>query len=409
MICNADEKFLRLITRDRRVITMYSKQYPVIEKLLDNRPLEDDNDRLIQTMLEKQGCLAWMRENAGLVREKMKCSLGITAPENSFAVPSLLNLELTTRCPLRCPQCYCHLQEGKDLSVKRAVDVLEEAASIGVANIALSGGETMAYPHLYELTKRCAALGLYSSVALSGWGVDATAVKKLTDSGVSWIFVSLNGSVEEVSRLSRDGHHLAVRTLELLKTFENKAVNWVAHSFNIDDFANVARLCAHYGVRVLTVLVFKPDSANKLESLPDKEQLKKLAKEITSLKKELPDLSIEAESCYSPLRAFMSQTFWGNSNVGIQKGCAAGRDAASLDIDGNFTPCRHLDFPERFGRLSDYWKFSDTLREIRAVEKSPGEPCAGCRYEANCLSCLAVGAKLHGHIKKANRYCSLWQ
>jgi len=381
----------------------------LIEKLLDNLPPGDDVGEILLTMLEREGFLTWMRENAGLVREKMELSLEITAPENSYVAPSLLNLELTTRCPLRCPQCYCHLQEGKDLPLERALEVLEEAARIGVANIALSGGETMMYPHLYELIEKCAFLGLYPSVALSGWGVDESSVKKLIDSGINGVYVSLNGSTEEISRLSRDGHHLAIRTLELFDDFEEKAVNWVAHSFNIDDFANVAMLCSQYKVKRLVVLVFKPDSSHRLDSLPDGEQLKKFAKELIRLRNEFPDLIIEVESCYSPLRALISQTFWGNSNTGMSKGCGAGRDAASLDIDGNFTPCRHLDFPERYSSLQDYWSSSDTLRKIRAVEKSPEEPCAGCRYEPNCLSCLAVNAKLNGHIAKGSRYCSLWE
>jgi len=288
---------------------------------------------------------------------------------------------------------------------------LRQAAELGTANINLSGGETMVYPHLYRLIEECASLGLYAAVALSGYGVDENSLQKLIDSGVNEIYVSLNGSTEEVNRHTRDGFHLAVNALELLSRsgFERTVVNWVAHKSNVDDFTNVAELCARLCIKRLMVMAFKPDSRHSMESAPDGEQTLKLAGEIKRLRKELPGLSIEVESCYSPLCAYLGQKFFANLNTGISKGCGAGRDGASLDVDGNFTPCRHLDFHEAFDNLRDYWYDSDVLKNLRAVEETPEEPCSKCRYKAYCLSCLATGAKLHGRIVKANSHCSLWE
>ncbi len=330
---------------------------------------------------------------------------------NLQTAPTQLNLELTTRCPLNCPQCYCDLTRGKDLPLDRAVEVLREAAAMGVVNINLSGGETMVYPHLYEVIGECAKLGLQSAVALSGWGVDEDSLHKLVSGGVNEIYISLNGSTEEVSRHTRDGHDLAIQALELLSEvgYPRTAVNWVAHRSNIHDFENVAALCVKLGVKDIVVIAFKPDSAHSMESAPTGEQVLELAATIKRLQKEQAGLSIEVESCYSPLRAYLRQKFFMNINIGVSKGCGAGRDGVSLDVDGHFTPCRHLDYPEAFEKLGDYWYNSDILNKLRAVEESPEEPCAGCRYERNCLSCLAVNAKLQGRIVKANSQCQLWR
>lgn len=37
-----------------------------------------------------------------------------------------------------------------------------------------------------------------------------------------------------------------------------------------------------------------------------------------------------------------------NKNIGISKGCAAGRAGVALDVDGNWIPCRHLLKPESY-------------------------------------------------------------
>ena len=409
MICRAEQGSIMLNSSDAQAIIPLDR-YSLMEKYL-NSGQTDVNGGTFLTDLERFGFLSWIRENTDIVRREMARSEHVMPPENAYSAPTILNLELTTRCPLRCPQCYCDLRYGKDLDLNRATEVLTQSAEIGVSYINLSGGETMVYPHLYELLKECSSLGMYAAVALSGYGIDAGTLYKLIDSGVSKIFISLNGSTREISSITRDGHHLAIRALELLAEigFKNTSVNWVAHQSNIKDFTNVAVLCARMRVKNLVVMAFKPDASHNLRSAPDGEQFLKLAQDIKRMQKELSDLRIEVERCYSPLRAFLGQKFLVNLNIGISKGCGAGRDGVSLNVDGNFTPCRHLDFPEGYSSLRDYWYKSEVLHTLRMVESSPEEPCAACRYRANCLSCLAVNAKLRKRIVKANQRCSLWE
>ena len=51
---------------------------------------------------------------------------------------------MTSRCPLRCPQRYCDLNQGKDLPVEKALSWIDQAARSGVQTVNLSGGETRA-------------------------------------------------------------------------------------------------------------------------------------------------------------------------------------------------------------------------------------------------------------------------
>lgn len=347
--------------------------------------------------------LSGIREAKAYLRQK---NTGSWAGYRYFFRPVQMNLELTTRCPLHCPQCYVSLNTGKELPLDTALYWLRQAAEYGVSQINLSGGETMCYPHLNELIRECRRLSLRSAVALSGAYVTEETLREMIDAGVNEIYVSLNGSTEEINARTRDGYALAVRTLELLQRldFSERFVNWVMHSTNAEDLPGMLALCERYGVKGLIVLGFKPDSSHALRSFPTAAQMREAAKTIRSYS---GSVTVDVEPCFSQLRALVHSGFLMNSNIGVQRGCGAGRDGVSVSVDGQLTPCRHLETAETVSTLAEYWENSPFLRRLREVEDHRDAPCKGCTYERNCLPCMAVGTKLHGELNYGMKECPL--
>ncbi len=327
----------------------------------------------------------------------------------AFAWPRMMNIELTTCCPLRCPQCYCDLSKGRDIDLAIAKGFIRQARALQMQQINLSGGETLVYPHLFELIECCREYGIRANVALSGYGFDAGVLRQLRSAGVSGIFISLNGSTEAINRQSRDGYALAVQALKTLQQANDSdyLINWVAHRHNVEDFPALVALAESCGVKAVVVMAFKPDSRHELPSLPSREQLLGLADFI----KKYPtgSLKIVIESCFSPLRALVGQRFFVNLNQGIDKGCQAGRDSLSVNVDGKLTPCRHLEIEESFDSIVKYWRQSKTLKRLRTVEQDTRTPCRSCSYERYCLHCMAVSWKMHGELFKGNDFCELHQ
>jgi len=322
----------------------------------------------------------------------------------AYDAPVLMNLELTTRCPLHCPQCYCDLNTGKDLSLEEALYWLEEAAKNNVYNVNLSGGETVCYPHLTQLIQKCHELGLKANIALSGYGVTKESLREWIDAGVHGIFVSINGSTAEINAKTRDGYGLAVKAMKLIKEtgFDYTCINWVMHGCNADDFPNMIKLAEEYGMKHIAVMVFKPDASHQLPNLPTKEQMETVAKIIKNYK---GSVKIEAEECFSQMRAMTGERFLINLNTGISRGCGAGRDGISINVDGKITPCRHLEFPDEARSIRDYWYNSPILKELRSLEDKMESPCSECRYKNNCLPCAAVNVKLHDRIAMGTKEC----
>ena len=322
----------------------------------------------------------------------------------AYDTPVLMNLELTTRCPLRCPQCYCDLTCGKDLDLEKALYWIEEGAKNHVQTVNLSGGETVCYPHLTALIKRCADLGMCANIALSGYGVTKEKLNEWIQAGVGGIFVSLNGSTKELNEKTRDGYDLAIHALELLREsgFENSHINWVMHGCNADDFPEMLKLAETYGIKELAVMVFKPDASHQLPNLPTREQMLAVAKQIKSYQ---GSVKICVEPCFSQMKALIGERFLINLNQGIARGCGAGRDGVSINVDGKITPCRHLEFPEETLSMEEYWENSKIIKQLRNVEDTMEDPCKECKYRRNCLPCAAVNVKLHHKISMGNQEC----
>ena len=321
--------------------------------------------------------------------------------------PKTMNIELTTNCPLHCPQCYCSLTGGKNIDLQTAIYWIKEGGKLGVTDIMLSGGETMCYPHLYEVIKAAKEYCGIANVALSGFGFTQEVYNKMIDAGVGGIFISLNGSTKEINALTRDGYELAISALELLQKnkYPNTTINWVMHSNNADDFENVVTIAEKYGAANLVVMGVKPDSQKSLSTIPSLKQMQAVKQVIRSHK---GNTQIFIESCYSPMLALTCDTkLFGNFNVGKNKGCGAGRTAFSVSVDGLLSPCRHLEYYEKFNTAAEYWENSEILKHLRLMDKEPAEPCSSCRLLNYCRPCAAINSKLENKLYRGNSYCPM--
>lgn len=331
---------------------------------------------------------------------------GYDVAPKGFFLPVGMNLELTRQCPLRCPQCYCHLMKGQHMPLETAEKWLHMAGELGCRQVSLSGGETMCYPWIYEVIGIARENGLTPDVALSGYGITEQTLDRLIDAGVGGIYASLNGPTEEINRKTRDGYSHAIKLLELLKkkNYEDSWINWVVHDSNAHLLPEMLRVAEEYNIRNILVIAFKPDSSYELPSIPSREQLLKLKDDIRAYD---GSVEITVESCYSSLRALVGRSFMGNRNRGTFKGCGAGRYSFSVALDGRLAPCRHLDLFEDADDLFDWWQNSPTLEKLRKVTDSTKEPCSSCTLSEYCLHCMAVNQKLNGEIYRGDATCPL--
>lgn len=320
----------------------------------------------------------------GLLKE---CT-SIKAPYNSLSLPEQIQVELTTRCPLRCPQCFCDLT-GQDIDKEILFSFLQKAAWLKIPYISFSGGEPLVYPHLTESIKYSSDLGLYTALATSGAGLDRDYLEKIMNAGLSELFISLNGSTEKINSRSRDGYDETILAMKLLKNTDTPYfINWVAREDNVDDLPDLASFCRDHGARGIIILVLKPDSKSDMKECLRNDSFLKIADFLRV--HDHSTIRIQAESCFSAMHSHLA----GNKPESLA-GCEAGRTVMSLNADGSFSPCRHIPFREKYEGIRDYWYDSKILDEIRKAITNLGEPCSNCKFGPTCIPCRGNSYKLY--------------
>ena len=333
-----------------------------------------------------------------LIKETQTCY----APSRSFRGPKLLHLELTSRCPLRCPQCYNYLSPKQDLPLETILAHLEEAVQLGVFHIALSGGEPLLYPHLLEVVRRIAQLGMKSTIATSGLGLTERRLTELANAGLGWVWISLNGSTDAVHSLSRDGFREAIHAFQLLQqTSMLYGINWVARRDNAHDFPALVELARQYGVKTINILRLKPDAGDHENNYLTGSEFMDLGNYLKAYRDQRP--SIGVESCFSALRTFV----YGDQLTGISAGCAAGRSVMAVDVEGKLRPCRHLKYGESYSSLKEYWFGSKVLERFRLTEENVQDPCRRCSHHEHCRSCRVSCEQLYGSFYAGEEWCPL--
>ncbi len=117
-------------------------------------------------------------------------------PTDRF-VPRLIAWETTRACPLACRHCRAAAQAepaSDELSTEEGFRLLENIAAFASPTIILTGGEPMLRPDIYDLASHARDLGLHVVMAPCGLLLNDETAKRLIESGVRHISVSLDGA-----------------------------------------------------------------------------------------------------------------------------------------------------------------------------------------------------------------------
>ncbi len=117
-------------------------------------------------------------------------------------VPIHLDIEITTRCNLKCVMCERTITPPKllDLPMKTYKKIIDEFAEKGGASIKLCYlGEPLLYPHLIPAIKYAKKRGIIDIMfATNGNLLNKTVASKLIKSGLTLIIFSIDSSKPEI-------------------------------------------------------------------------------------------------------------------------------------------------------------------------------------------------------------------
>lgn len=317
-----------------------------------------------------------------------------------YKFPPILQIEVTNKCPLNCPQCYKDIRNEKEIEWELIERTIQEGAQNGLKCILINGGEPLSYSKFWDLLDLLRKYDIKAHTYISGAGVTNQFAQKIKEYNIK-VNISLNGSTLQINSLSRDGYEVALKAMEIFKYNNvNYGINWVARSDNLKDFKNILYLGELNNADSILIVGNKMTHLGTLVSPLKYDELEELVKEIRDYEKGSGKLRIDKQRCFTELC-----DLYFNSYNKYDCGCQAGFLACTMDINGRFSPCSHLNYPEKFESVEKYWHHSDILTKLRANLSTNSFPCSACSNRIRCRFCKAEDVFTHDDFSVGKRNC----
>ena len=344
-------------------------------------------------------------------------------PVRLMRTPRTVELEITSRCNLRCRYCYYFDNPPvnyDDLPTEEWLTFLGECGRAAVMNIVFQGGEAFMREDLRELIQGVVRNHMRFSILSNGTLIDDEWAAFLADTGrCSHVQVSVDGSCAEVhdSFRGRGSFEAAIRGVEALRRHGiSTAVRMTIHRKNVRDLENTARFLLEdlglpsFGTNAASYFGSCRRSAEEIQLTTDDRQY--AMETLLALTKRYPG-RIQAQA--GPLA---EGRMWRRMEDARQAGAApfgngghltgCGCTYSKLDVrsDGTLVPCTmlpHLDL----GRINqdslvEVWQNHEHLNALRTRHTVPLEQfefCDGCPYVPYCTgNCPGLAYNLVGEV-----------
>jgi pyrroloquinoline quinone biosynthesis protein E len=332
---------------------------------------------------------------------------------HQLAPPLAMLMELTHRCPLKCPYC------SNPLALDRARDeldtaswkrVITEAAGIGILQAHFSGGEPMVRSDLPELVRHARAEGLYTNLITSAVLLNQARMAELAEAGLDHVQISFQGADAAVADHVagfRDAHVKKLAAARLVREAGLAlTLNAVVHRQNLHQLSAMIDLAVAAGaqrIEVAHVQYYGWALKNRAALIPTRAQLDEATRIVTAARASLAGtLTID----------YVVPDYY----AARPKACMGGwaRQFFNITPSGKMLPCHAAEtIPglvfERVTERSvgEIWANSTAFQKYRGTDWM-APPCKGCaRAEIDWGGCRCQALALTGDAGATDPACGL--
>lgn len=185
----------------------------------------------------------------------------------SLAPPDWLSINLTLRCNLRCVMCTTCYEVDNELSTREILDIVDQAALMGIRILNPLGGEPLLRPDLEEILTHAASKDFYITLTTNGTLLDAARARGLARIPPEKLHVtfSLDGPERVHDQVRGEGVWArALKGFENLREADLRAgnprrkilANTILHRHNLEilpEFLDRLAALGFDGVQILTL------------------------------------------------------------------------------------------------------------------------------------------------------------
>ena len=328
-----------------------------------------------------------------------------------LAPPLAILLELTHRCPLACPYCSNPIElaaMNEELDTAQWLQVIDQAAAMGVLQLHFSGGEPALRKDLPQLIEHARRHGLYSNLITSGVATDEAGLQRLVAAGLDHVQLSLqDAEAASADRIAgyRDSYQKKLRFAGWVRDHGLPlTLNAVIHRHNAERVPAMIELALRLGASRLEVAhtqYYGWGLRNRAALMPSLAQL-----EATTAAVEAARARLRGQLVID----YVTPDYYARR----PKPCMGGWAQRFLNINprGDVLPCHAAEtIPgTRFDNvrerpLAEIWQASEAFNRFRGTDWMP-ETCQGCpKREIDWGGCRCQALALSGDAATLDPVC----
>ncbi len=348
--------------------------------------------------------------------------------------PRLIFWEVTKGCNLRCIHCRAtasELASPNDLPKTKALSLIREVSQYANPILVLSGGEPLYRADLFELARSATDLGLRVALATNGTLVSKEIARKIVESGVRRVAISLDGAdaaTHDAFRGIPGAFAGALRGFRNLKELGLPLqINMTIVRRNAHQLPAVLALAKSLGADALHTFLLVPVGCGLDIAAEEMVAADEYEKILNWFYDRAQEGGIELKATCAPhyfrvarqrraaerrartalAKTGRAATAHPDGLSAMTKGCLAGSGVCFISHQGEVYPCGYL--PVLAGDLrcqpfAEIWETSPIFQVLRDPGYLKGK-CGWCEFRNICLGCRARAYAATGDFLSEEPVC----
>ena len=287
-------------------------------------------------------------------------------------------------------------------------------AAMGAFRLSIAGGEPLIEPDFFPLIEYAAKSGVDISFSTSGTVLTVDRARRLNDSNIKTVNVSIDGFDEEsygkVRGVGRFKYML--KGIDVLKKHYNgnvaaKCTITSTNCSKLIDIIKLAESLSLHSVKFNCVREAGRAATNGTNLLPTRNEYINAVKSVAEY---IKGHSLNSIRVILPVNPFVDQSEQGDFMDDLGFGCYAGKESFCINPVGQITPCSsfgrdtYVDGSVRTTSLQEAWLNGKSISIFRSTNGSA--ECNSCSLYSGCRGgCYLRAFKSYGSIDEIDPYC----
>ena len=349
-------------------------------------------------------------------------------PTEGAATLRIVFWETTSACNLHCVHCRAEAQPEPlpdEMSTQEGTSFLGDLASFAKPIMILSGGEPLARPDIFELTRHSVELGMRTCLASNGTVITRDVAQQIADARIARVSISLDGAGAETHDTFRGIPGAYAAAMEGIRNLEAHEVpfqiNTTVAQHNMGELDELVAVTEQLGAAALHLFLLVPVGCGvqiaeeQMISPEDYERVLNWAYDVSQAS--VMQVKVTCAPHYFRVVRQRGGSIKGHGHPGrggapgmsaMTKGCLAGQAVCFVSSRGEVYPCGYLPVSAgnvRSTSLREIWENAEPFKLLRDPSQLKGK-CGPCEYNRICGGCRARAFGAVGDFLEEEPYCT---